>query len=170
MSKLNKTQLTELVLNEVSTVLGNHQSAFKKGQDAAVADALTEAITKVLAPKKGGSTSTKVDAEGNVFCNYFQTYLPADHFKTKLSKPDSEGNRREVYKANSIEAEQILRKIKNTKAKAEKQLLELFRDKHITAEELDTKLAEVETKLGVTFSSVDDVPSLGSIWRIGEEA
>jgi len=166
MSKLSKAQIFELVATEVANVTAQSTDLFKKNQADKYSEVLMARLALILEPKAGGGTSTKVNAEGNVYCNYHQEYFAPDAFNTKLSKPNKEtGERHEMYKANSILAEQILRKIKSLKAMVTRQVTINFMDKTINAEEMQdilNKLAKVDEP-GSIYNNPEEVPTVADI-------
>ena len=158
MKKLTKTELWEMVQEIAKTTVQDHADLFKKGNADKFSIALVDALAEQLKPKTGGGTSTKVNESGDVYCNYFEDYLPASAFNTKLSKPDrTTGERREVYKANCKDAEQILRRIKAVKANVTKQATEAFRSKLIDEAEFDRVFNILDEIAETKYSSVDDV-------------
>lgn len=163
--KLNKAQNWANVLEAITAVV-NNTNTLKKNQEGDMEAELINALSPLLAPKQGGGTSTKINAEGDVYCNYFEQYLPAADFNTKMGKPNKEtGERIEGYKANCKEAEVILRKIKNTKANYNKQVMENFMDKTITASELELYLQNLEDAFSaeVHYETLYDVPTITMI-------
>jgi len=169
MSKLNKTQLNSLVATTVADTINSHTDLFKKDKAAEMIEIMTAALATHLAPKQGGGTSTKIDADGKVFCNYFEMYLDASGFNTKLGKPNkTTGERIEGYKANSITAEQILRKIKTVRNATTNQIVANYRDGTFTSEEMDELLAKTDTMLAEHFDIPEDVPVLSDIIQVFE--
>lgn len=160
-TKLNKTQTWELIQNAVANAVAETDTLKKGTEEKFTAELLSQ--LEVIMPKTGGNHSDKINAAGEVYCNYFDTYFEADCFNTKMSKPDAEGNRRETYKANCKDAEMILRKIKTIKKNVETQAMTNFRDKTITAEEMEQILNNMDTMLSNKFTSVDEVPTVADI-------
>lgn len=154
MKKLNKTQQWQLIETMVNDTISASE-AFKKGTETKFTDELMNALASVLKPKT--ATSTKIDSEGNVYCNYFEDYFAPENFKTKQSKPDSEGNRKEVYKSNCIEAEKIIRKARSAKNAAINETLRQFKEKLITNEEMTVLLEQIDTMYDTKFELVEDV-------------
>ena len=163
-TKLNKAQRLELMLSIVNTTIDSHTDLFKGGKSSTMAQLLIEELKHQFEPKHGGSSSTKINDKGEVFCNYFQEYLPAEEFATKLSKPDAQtGVRKEVYKANCIRAEKILRKLKNVKAKVISQTTKEFRNKHISEDEFNKVMDALEASIDARYQSVYDVPLVSDL-------
>ena len=106
MAKMNKTDAWN-TLRDIINMTAEASDAFKKGQDTAFTETLIDNLAAHFAPQAGGGTSTKINEDGDVWCNYYNVYLPAESFATKTNKKGDE-----VYKSNSIRAEKILRKIK----------------------------------------------------------
>lgn len=163
MAKLNKSTQWELIQEAITNVV-NNTDTLKKNQEENLEAELINALN-FLAPKTGGGSSTKVDANGNVYCNYFQDYRPAEAFKTKMSKPNkTTGERTEVYKANCIDAELILRQIKTTRTRLEKQVMENFMDKTISADEMEKFLNNADELLNNThYETPGAVPTVTEI-------
>lgn len=156
-TKLNKNQTWELIQSAVEAAMAE-STAFKKGTEG---DFKTLLLAKLntFSPKIGGGTSTKMNTEGLVYCNYFMDYFAPSEFKTKLNKAKTA----EVYKANCIEAETILRKIKILSYNVEKQVMANFMDRTITAEEMEQILQHLELKTGNKFETAEDVPTVSDI-------
>jgi hypothetical protein len=156
-AKLNKNQTWELIQSAVEAAMAE-STAFKKGTEAEFKTLLLAKLN-TFSPKTGGGVSTKVNNDGLVYCNYFDDYYAPSEFKTKLNKAKTA----EVYKANCIEAETILRKIKILRYNVEKQVMANFMDRTITAEEMETILQHLELKTGNVFASANDVPTVNDI-------
>ncbi len=164
MSKLSKAQIFELVATEVANVTAQSEDLFKKGKADNYTEVLMARLALILAPKSGGGTSTKVNDLGEVYCNYFKNYYDAAHFNTKLSKPNKvTGERHEMYKANSILAEQILRKIKSLKAMVTRQVTINFMDKTINADEMQGILAKLDRDTALEYPTPEAVPTVADI-------
>ena len=164
MPKLNKTQTLELVAATVANVIAQSTDLFKKDKAPGFEEVLQHRIAAILAPKHGGGTSTKVNDEGQVFCNYFQVYMPADSFNTKLGKPNKDtGERTEGYKANCITAEVILRKIKSLKAMVSRQVTINFMDKTIDADEMEAILGRLDTMTEPQFNNAEEIPTVADV-------
>ena len=164
MPKLNKTQTLELMLSLVSTTVATHSDLLKKDKADTLVELLQAELTHHFSPKHGGGTSTKINDDGEVYCNYFETYFPANEFNTKLGKADKDtGVRTKGYKANSIVAEQILRKVKTLRLIVERQVLINLKDKTIDAVEMETMLTNLDTMLEAKFTAVDDVPTVADV-------
>jgi len=163
-TKLNKSQNWANVLELITDVV-NNTNTLKKNQEDVLESELINALSPLLSPKQGGGSSTKINEAGEVYCNYFQMYLSATEFNTKLSKPNKDtGARTEGYKANCKDAEIILRKVKTLKANYNKQVMANFMDKTITADEMELFLNNLEdaTK-DVHYATVQDVPTITQI-------
>lgn len=165
MKKLNKSQIWDLIQGTTETAVEANTELFKKGKEVEFTESLLAALADIFKPKAGGGTSTKVNAEGEVYCNYFEKYLPSTDFKTKLSKPDADGERREVYKANSIQAEKILRKLKTVRGTTESMAMEYFRANKINEEQFNKLLDTMETVLETKYSFEADVPTVVHIFQ-----
>jgi len=154
MKKLNKTQQWQLIEDMVNVTITANTNV-KKGMDEKLITELTNTLATIFKPKT--ATSTKIDSEGNVYCNYFEDYFNAEAFNTKLSKPDANGERKEVYKANCIDAEKIIRKVKSTKNTAINETLRMFKEKLITNEEMSLYLEDIDTKYDEVFETISDI-------------
>ena len=121
-NKLNKTQLSNEVTTLVQSIITANADMFKKGNDEKFAELLLPAIHQLIGPKTGGGVSDKV-VDGQVYCNYFDKYFPAEDFNKKTNGK---------FKANSIEAEKILRKLKNLRSSVERGATAQLRAKEIT--------------------------------------
>ena len=158
MKKLNKSQNWELILNAVANAVAETNSLKKGNEDKFTAELLNQ--LDFLKPKQGGGSSTKMNEDGEVYCNYFDAYFPADSFNTKTSSKTG----KESYKANCIDAEIIIRKIKSLRSKVEKQVMDNFMDKTIDAETMTKYLNNLDDALNdVHYASVDDVPNVSEI-------
>lgn len=89
-----------------------------------------------------GVPSTKTNENGEVFCNYFQTFLPAEAFTAK------EGGK---FESMSTEGKKLFRTQKSMINKASGEVLKQFRAKEITAEEMEKLLATIETNSAHRF-------------------
>lgn len=162
MPKLNKAQTLELVATTVANVIAQSTDLFKKDKAPSLEAVLMARLTDILAPKQ--AQSTKTNEAGEVYCNYFQHYFEAKHFNTKLGKPDKvTGVRTEGYKANSIAAEVILRKVKSLKAMVSRQVTVNFMDKTITADEMQDILTRLDTMTAERFTDPREVPTVAEI-------
>jgi len=120
-AKLNKTQLSNQVTTLVQSIIESHAASFKVGKAEAFEAALLPALFELIGPKTGGGVSDKVVGD-TVYCNYFDQYLPADEFNKKTNGK---------FKANSMTAEKILRKIKNLRSSVERGATAALRAKEI---------------------------------------
>lgn len=170
-TKLNKSQNWELILNAINNAVAETDT-LKKGTEAEFTNELLAQLD-FLKPKQGGGSSTKIDADGNVYCNYFEQYIPASEFNIKLSKPNKvTGERHDTYKANCKDAEIILRKIKTLKAKYNKQVMDNFMSKTITADNMELYLNNLEEAFdGTKYETIQEVPTITEIlnWHSNEE-
>ena len=164
MPKLNKQQTLDLVATTVANVIAQSTDLFKKDKAPGFEEVLQHRIAAILAPKSGGGTSTKVNDDGEVYCNYFETYMPADEFNTKLGKANKDtGVRVEGYKANCKDAEAILRKIKSLRAMVSRQVTINFMDKTITADEMEAILARMDDMLSAQILVLEEVPTVADV-------
>jgi maltooligosyltrehalose synthase len=162
MSKLNKSQSWELINAAIQEVAHNSSTVKKGKEDQLVSEILSALV--LLSPKTGGGSSTKINAAGEVFCNYYQQYFPADSFAKKLGKPNKiTGERKEVYKSNCLLADTILRRIKALKASVNKQLLENFKYKIITADEMQEVMDRLDEVTSVVYNDVTEVPTVADV-------
>jgi len=166
--KLNKSQQFALATTNLQAIIEGSELVAKTKKD----DLLAELMTAInfLAPTT--ATSTKVNDEGLVWCNYFEDYLPATDFKTKVNTKkykkllDEGWNDTEAtieatgYRANSIQAEEILRKAKLLRKRLEQQAMTEFRFKRLTDAELNDMLDIAESFTTNTYSSIDDIPTI----------
>ena len=104
---------------------------------ANIGNELTEELAQEIIGifKAAQRPSTKVNENGEVYCSYFETYLPADRFK-----PNSKGK----FPSMSIEGKKLATKQKNAVNKAINETMKAFRNKEITADELDQILGTIE--------------------------
>lgn len=162
--KLNKTAQFELMTATVASAIEAHSDLLKKDKAGDLIAILTGALSAHFAPKVGGGTSTKVNEAGEVYCNYFADYFPADSFATKMSKADKEtGERHEVYKANSIRAEKILRAIKSMRARVDRMISVGIRERAINGADATAILDVTDVLLSKKFVSIDEVPTMDTI-------
>lgn len=148
MSKMNKTQTLNLVTATVNDLLEANASMLKKDQAPVLAELLTTALAAVIGPKTGGGVSDKVNENGEVYCNYFDTYLPADAFNTKTNGK---------YKANSVEAEKIIRKIKTLKAAAVRGLTAALRAGTMDETAYFEAMDAIDLKAAKQYTDVNEV-------------
>ena len=166
-TKLNKTQTVALMSQVLSNTVIDHLDLIK-GSSTANADKLIAALTSALAlavgPQTGSHTSNKIDAEGNIYCNYFKAYMAPERFNTKLTKANkTTGDRHEAPKANCVLAEQILRKIKVLKRNVEMQATENMRSKTISIEEFDSILDSLDQAINTHYETVEAVPTVADV-------
>jgi len=166
--KLNKSAQWKLINDTIHAVIDSTDLVAKTKKDNLLLELI--GALEFLRPKTGGSTnSTKINDEGLVYCNYFETYLEPSEFNTKLSKPNkTTGERIEGYKANCKTAETILRKIKALKAKVTKQVTEAFRAKYLTEEEFDTILNKLDEVTSTKYETLEDVPTAADVVGLTE--
>jgi len=155
--KLTKSQTWEKLQGILNTTIMDNTKV-KKGNDIKLIEEL-EAALAFLRPSTGGNNSTKINENGEVYCNYFGKYLPATEFATKLGKPNKiTGKRNEVYKANCKAAEQIIRKVKALKNNCTKQVLTAFSSKLIDADEMQEHLANIDEACDSKYNSIEEIP------------
>lgn len=165
--KLNKTETWELVVNAINNAVAETDT-LKKGAEDKFTTQLLEQLS-FLKAKQGGGSSTKINEAGEVWCNYFEKYLPSTEFNIKLSKPNKEtGERHDVYKANSKDAEIIIRKVKTLVTAATNQVLANFKDGTIGATEMAEILERVDDVKKSKYDSIKEVPTLSDIIVIFE--
>lgn len=109
---------------------------------------LTQKIQDIFG---SGNTSAKTNEKGEVFCNYFQEYLPADDFavstKGKIDSMSKEGKR-------------LHRTQKSLINKATSEIIKQFRAKEITADEMEKLLASVEKNSGHRYpAGTESIPA-----------
>lgn len=146
-AKLNKTQLSNEVTTLVQSIISNNADLFKKGNDTKFAEMLLPALHQLIGPKTGGGVSDKV-VDGTVYCNYFDTYFPAEDFNKKTNGK---------YKANSIAAEKILRKLKNLRSSVERGATAQLRAKEITQAKWFEIMEALDRFTSRKFDSVEDI-------------
>lgn len=113
---------------------------------------LDEALIATIKATMGGNgvTSTKTNEAGEVFCNYFQEFMPADSFNTK-----AEGK----FESMSIEGKKLYRTQKSMVNKASSEVLKQFRAKEISATEMEKLLADIEANSNHRFpKGTDSIP------------
>jgi hypothetical protein len=147
MSKLNKTQTANQVTTLVQQLIEDNAAVFKAGKAEGFSEVLTKALFELIGPKTGGGVSDKV-VDGMVYCNYFDTYLPAEDFNTKTNKK---------FKANCIEAEKILRKIKNLRASVERGATSALRAKTITQAKWFEIMDSLDSYTAQKFNDVSEI-------------
>lgn len=159
--RLNKAQQLEKIVETATETIIANQTLFKKDKMDEMLTEMIAALTLKFSPKKGGGTSNKINKNGEVYCNYFDKYLPADKFGTKQSKPNKiTGERVGVYKANCKEAEAIIRKVKALKLKVTKQATEEFRNKRISEEKYNKLLDDVDKAVEIKYENIYKVPTV----------
>ena len=146
-AKLNKTQLSNEVTTLVQSIISAHADMFKKGNDEKFAELLLPAIHQLIGPKTGGGVSDKV-VDGMVYCNYFDEYFPADDFNKKTNGK---------FKANSITAEKILRKLKNIRSSVERGATASLRAKEITQTKWFEIMEALDRFTARKFEDVSDI-------------
>lgn len=117
-----------------------------------LAGVLTENEGKVLDAKLiadikatlggAGVVSTKTNENGEVFCNYFGAFLPAEAFTAK------EGGK---FESMSTEGKKLFRTQKSMVNKASSEVLKQFRAKEISADEMEKLLATIEANSAHRF-------------------
>lgn len=165
MKKLNKAQTFKLITELLATAVELNAGAFKKDQGEVFLKSANDMFKGAFGPKTGGGASTKVNDAGEVYCNYFETYMPATSFNKKLGKPDSEGVRHEVFKANSIRGEQILRKLKVLRGSTESMATEYLRAKKIDEDQFNIILDALDDAIEEKYAEVKDTPTVPSIFK-----
>jgi hypothetical protein len=140
MSKLTKT----LIVETLTSLVAANPAMFKSPVKA------QEFVALVQAAFTSSTAQDKINAAGEVYCNYFDMYLPGDQFKL---------NSKGKYKANCMQAEQIIRKVRNLKHKEEEVLLKMYRQRKIIADELEVKLAGLEAFYKQPYSTVAEIGS-----------
>ena len=157
MAKLNKATQYNMVIEAINKHIPNPDEAQN----------LIEAL-KFLKPKD----SQKINDDGEIWCNYFETYLPADQFKTKMNSkkykrlieegmPEEEATEAATgYQTNSIKANEIIRKTKSLKRKLEQQVMTEYRFGRVSEKELNEILDLADTYTENKFSSINDVPEI----------
>jgi len=89
-----------------------------------------------------GAVSTKTNENGEVFCNYFGAFLPAEAFTAK------EGGK---FESMSTEGKKLFRTQKSMVNKASSEVLKQFRAKEISADEMEKLLATIEANSAHRF-------------------
>ncbi len=171
MSKLNKTDLlAQLTLNLTNLVTDTDLVAKSKKDEMILA--LVEAIA-FAGPT--AATSKKVNDDGQVYCNYFHTYMDQEEFKTKRNNKkynkllDEGVDHAEAeaqatgWQANSIGANLILRKAKSMRKRLEQQAMREFRFGRLTDAELNALLDIAES---ITINKYDDVNAMPTLWEL----
>lgn len=147
MSKLNKTQTANQVTTLVQQLIEDNASVFKAGKAEGFSEVLTKALYTLIGPKTGGGVSDKV-IDGMVYCNYFDTYLPADDFNKKTTGK---------FKANCQMAEKILRKLKNLRASVERGATSQLRAGIITQDKWFEIMDSLDTYTAQKFQNVSEI-------------
>jgi len=112
------------------------EGAVKAGE---ISKELSQEITDIFG---SSAVSTKINAEGEVYCNYFKEYLPKEDFHvSEKGKIDS----------MSLEGKRLNRTQKSMINKATNEVLKQFRAKDITAEEMEELLATIDENAGHRF-------------------
>ena len=98
-----------------------------------------ELIAKITGIFGTGNASTKVNEDGEVHCNYFNVYMPAEEFavsgKGKIDSMSKEGKK-------------LHRTQKSMVNKATNEVLKNFRSKDISAAEMEELLNTIDTNAG----------------------
>ena len=166
MKKLTKTKVWGEILSIITDTVEANTEAFKKGKDEAFLEALTDALGASFKPAGGGKVSTKVLGDGRVYCNYFEQFLEPSEFKMKSSKKrDENGNRIKTYKANSMRAEEILKKLATLKGTTESLAMEYLRAGKINEEQFNGILDSLDEIMETTYESPSDVPAVPTIFK-----
>lgn len=168
MKKLNKTQLLAKAELNITTLLNTTDLVAKSKKDDLIA-ALLESIA-FIGPTS--AMSTKVNNEGDVWCNYFEMYMPVEKFGTKLNSKkynklvDGGMTAAEAtveatgYKANCVEGDQIIRKTKSMRKRLEQQAMVEFRFGRLDNAELNTLLDIAEDITTEKYDSIDNIPTI----------
>jgi len=157
--KLNKSQIWEMVQETINNVNTETTELFKKDKQDIYTNKLINELSTILAAKQGGGASTKVNEDGEVYCNYFKQYFEPSEFATKMSKPNKEtGERTEGYKANCRNAETILRKIKALKTNCTNQVINAFSAKTINADEMQKHLTNIDNACAEHYENIEAIP------------
>lgn len=166
--KLNKSELLHRLSHDLSEVVLNSGLIAQTKQDEMIA-ALLEAIAWA-GPTT--ATSTKVNDEGDIFCNYFHTYMPPAAFKRKSNnkkagKLIAEGMEyneamaaSEGWQANSINANLIIRKAKSMKAHMEHIFMREFRLGRLIEAELNDMMDIADSITAEKYDSLDSIPTV----------
>jgi hypothetical protein len=102
---------------------------------------LTADLVETIKGSLGGAghVSTKVNESGEIFCNYFGIYMPAEAFdRSKKDKLDS----------MSREGKKLFRTQKAMVNKANAEVLRQFKEKGISADEMAAILGTIEKNAG----------------------
>ena len=176
---MNKTQLIAKLNHSIIDTIANSGLVAETKQDKLI-EALIQAVA-FAGPST--ATSTKVDDNGDIFCNYFQAYFPESNFKTKtnnkkhgqlLEKGYSYEEAQEMstgFQANSIDANQIIRKAKSMRKRLEQQAMREFRFGRLNDAELNTLLGIAEKITTTKYESIDSMPTLWDLIQpeLGED-
>lgn len=146
-AKLNKTQLSNQVTTTVQSIIAANVAMFKAHKAEEFEALLLPALFELIGPKTGGGVSDKV-VDGMVYCNYFDTYFPADDFNKKTNGK---------FKANSMKAEKILRKLKNLRASVERGATAALRAKEITQAKWFEIMDNLDKYTSQKFEDVSDI-------------
>lgn len=68
-----KKNMRDIISERINIVLNDENLKFDDVQKLAILEAIKA--------KKGNHISTKINDDGNVYCNYYKTYLPKEEFK-----------------------------------------------------------------------------------------
>ena len=162
--KLNKAAQFELMNEVITAAVEANTDLIKKNKGTDLTNILTAALSVHFAPKKGGSTAVKVNEAGEVYCNYFEDYFDESNFAKKMSKPDKEtGERHEVFKANSKDAEKLIRAIKAMKVRIDRLVTIGIREHTITATQVQAILDVADVELAIKYHNLDDIPTIDAI-------
>lgn len=119
--------------------------------DASIGSTLTaELAAKINGVFGSQPTSNKIDADGNVFCNYFKVYLPEEEFATsKSGKLDS----------MSKEGKRLHRTQKSMVNKATSEVLKSFKNKEVDSAEMAEILSSIDENSAYRFpQGTDSLP------------
>ena len=118
----------------------NLAALLEANQGAELTAELTAEITGIFGSQ---STSTKTNEAGEVFCTYFNAYLPAEGFHTSAKgKIDS----------MSLEGKKLHRTQKSLVNKATNEVLKQFRAKDIDAAEMEELLSTIDANAAHKFA------------------
>lgn len=113
---------------------------------AEVTEELAAEITGIFTAQK---TSTKINEDGEVFCNYFEVYMPSDEFhvspKGKIDSMSKEG--KTLHRAQ-----------KSRVNKATTEVLAQFRSGEVTADEMSDLLEKIDANAKVKFEAGTELP------------
>lgn len=155
--KKTKQQIWEETKGAIIMSLTATESLIKKDKIDEVAAELEKQLGSILKP--GATSMPKEDGKGNIYCSYFEAYLPAKEFNKKKSKKGEL-----IYKSRSVAGEQISRKLRALENAVNSYIARGLGNSSITPDEVNDMLIKLSAaKDSKEYKKADDVPALKDI-------